>query len=512
MTTPSFTLGEAPLRVSRLAELARTAHTCVTFSAPTRQKIVSANHFLLAQQAAGAQVYGMTTGLGAAVDTPVNLQALALTPLEIQRRIPRGRAVGVGPLATPAQVRAMMLARLAGIAVGHSGMSLATAEALLALFNADVHPAVPLIGSLSEADLAPLAHIALVVIGEGVAEYNGESHPAGELLASLDLSVPELSGKDGLALVSSNAASVGLAALLLDDMARVFSAQTAAIALSFEGFVANLAPLSPLTARLRPAPGQGDVAALLSELLAGGTLSTPGKARRLQDPLSFRNIAVVLGCVQQALAGAFNATELELNSSDDNPAVLVEEQIILGNANFDATHLTLALEQLGLAISRLAAAGGERLMKLMSPGVSELPRFLVSGSAQSGFGPLQKTIAALVADVQQQAQPLAAVTLPVADRIEDYAAQTMAVVQKLQRLLESWRLLVAIELLVAAQAIDLRTGLTLGVGTQAIYQKVRQQVARLDEDRSSAADIRHLAALIEQEEWVPQSRLLLEKA
>ncbi|MFZ4833994.1 HAL/PAL/TAL family ammonia-lyase [Rouxiella sp. Mn2063] len=509
MSSASFILGDQPLGVTQLATLARAKSGHVEFAEQTKQHIIRANDFLLHSQAAGTPIYGLTTGLGAAVDTPTSLQTLTAT--EIQRRIPRGRAVGVGHAANTEQVRAMMLARLSGIAVGHSGISLATAETLLALFNAGIHPHVPLIGSISEADLAPLAHIALAVIGEGDAQYQGEQRAVAELLASLGIRPAELSGKDGLALVVSNAATVGLTALLLDDMARVFSAQSAAIALSFEGFVANISPLSPLAARLRPAPGQQEAATLLNTLLAGGSLGEPGKARRLQDPLSFRNIASVLGCVQQALAGAFRATELELNSSDDNPAVLAEEQIILANANFDATHLTLALELLGLALSRLAATSGERLMKLMSPGTSELPRFLVSGNAQSGFGPLQKTIAALVADIQQQAQPLAAVSMPVADRIEDYAAQTMAVVHKLQRLLDSWRLLVAIELLVAAQAIDLRSDLSLGVGSQAIYHQVRQRVARLDEDRSSTEDIYRLVALIEQEDLVPQSRLLLER-
>ncbi len=354
----------------------------------------------------------------------------------------------------------------------HRGLSLsdiALGHALLDLLNAGVEPEVPLLDSLGESDLAPLAHL------------------------SLALSVP-LTGKDGLALVSANAASVGLGALLVAEARQVLEALLAALALSCEGYRANLSPFQPWASRLRPAPGQTEQSAALLRLLAGGELA--GNPRRLQDPLSFRCATVVQGAAQQALEQLQALIELELRSGADNPALISEEAMVLATANFDSTHLALAVEGLGLALSRLAACSAERIAKLLSPASSDLPRFLITQPGHVGMAALQRTSSALVAEIGHLANPLPAVSVPVADRVEDYAGQALAVVDKTRRLTERVLWLASIELIVAAQAVDLRGPLRLGKGARQIHETVRRHVAHLEQDRSGSVDVLALSASI----------------
>ena len=434
--------------------------TPADFTAQARQRINEGHQLLLKLAAEGTPIYGVTTGLGAAVDTSV-------APL--QANIPLGRAVGVGRLANRQELRAITAARLAGLAQGRSGISPATAEALLALLNSGVEPEVPLLGSLGESDLAPLAHL------------------------SLALTVP-LTGKDGLALVSANAASVGLGALLVAQVQQVLQAVLAALALSCEGYRANLSPFQPWASRLRPAPGQSEQSAALLHLLEGGDLA--GSPRRLQDPLSFRCATVVQGAAQQALQQLHELVELELRSGADNPALISEASRVVATANFDSTHLALAAEGVGLALSRVAACSAERIAKLLSPASSDLPRFLTTQPGHVGMAALQRTSSALVAEIGHLANPLPAVSVPVADRVEDYAGQALAVVDKTRRLTERVLWLASIELIVAAQAVDLRGDLRLGQGAQRIHDAVRGQVAHLDQDRSGSVDVLALSAFI----------------
>jgi histidine ammonia-lyase len=408
-----------------------------------------------------------------------------------------GRMVGVGPDAAPEQVRAVMLARLAGFAVGQSGVSPGIVTAYIALFNAGVVPVMPLIGSVGEADLAPLAHIAGVLAGAGEAIFQGERLAGPEALVRATIPAPRFGIKDGLALVSSNAAAVGLGALVLADAENLFAASMAAIVLSFEGYRANLAPLHPRAASLRPAPGQAEVAAALLGALEGGTLGKPEAARKLQDPLSFRCVAPVLGAALHALRGAMAAVTLELNASDDNPAILAEEGLIQPNANFDPTHLVLAFETLGLALARVAVAQGWRILHLMSAESSGLPRFLcATQDGSSGFAPVQKTVSSLMAEIGQQAMPMPALILPAADGMEDYGTMAVPTMRRIASMLAHMRLLCAIELLVAAQACDLREGLGLGAEGQTILGLIRQAAPMLREDRPIAPDIQALDGLI----------------
>jgi histidine ammonia-lyase len=465
------------------------------FSAEAHRRIDEGHQLLLSLATQGTPIYGVTTGLGAAVDVQVPLD----DPL-LQARIPLGRSVGVGRLADRQELRAIIAARLAGLAQGRSGISPQAADSLLALLNAGIEPEVPLLGSLGESDLAPLAHVSLALLGQGWVHWRGERLPAAEALQRNGLQPAQLIGKDGLALVSANAASVGLGALLVAEAERSLHAVLAALALSCEGYRANLSPFQPWASRLRPAPGQTEQSAALLRLLDGGELQ--GNPRRLQDPLSFRCATVVQGAAQRALQPLREGIELELASGADNPALISEEALVLATANFDSTHLALAAEGLGLALSRVAACSAERIAKLLSPTSSELPRFLINQPGHVGMAALQRTSAALVAQIAHLANPMPAVSVPVADRVEDYAGQALAVIDKTRQLTRQVVWLASIELIVAAQAVDLRGTVRLGEGAQHIHRAVRSQVAHLDQDRSGSVDVLALATFIEQNSFL----------
>ena len=482
-------IGAGPLTVADLVAVARAGAPVEL--APQAEAAVAAGHAaLLALVRDGAAIYGVSTGLGAAVDIAAGAATEAW-----QQAIPRARSVGIGRVASREQVRAIMAARAAGLGLGRSGASPAILAALIALLNQGVHPVIKLIGSVGEADLPILAPVASVLGGEGEAELEGAVLPAAAALARAGIAAPAFGPKDGLALVSSNAGAVGMAALVAADAARALEAALGAAALSLEGFRGSLWPFDPRAAGLRPAPLQAETAARVRALLAGGALDDPAAARRLQDPLSFRALASVHGAAAHGLRAATEAVELELNSSDDNPAIV--DGIALPNANFDPTHLVLAFESLGQALLRVAVCSAGRVLQLMSPATSGLPRFLAPvQDGRNGFATVQKTVAALVAEMQHAAAPMPAVLLPAADHVEDYGTMATAVVEKTAALVERLVLLVGVELMVAAQACDLRGPIRLGAGTRALHGAVRARVSPLGADRRTGPDIEALAAMV----------------
>lgn len=454
---------------------------------------------MLRALARGESVYGLTTGLGAAVDTRLDAGAIPA----FQARAIRARAVGVGEPLSTAEVRAMLAARLGAICHGASGLSPELAGTIVAMLNAGVHPVVRRIGSLGEADLSPLAQAFLPFVNEGEAEFRGAVMQGGEAMAAAGIALPALGPKDGLALLNANAQSVGLAALAVETMHRAHHAGLMAGALSLEGFRANLSPLDDDLVALRAMPGHKVGVGFLRNLMSGSDLFEPGRARRLQDPISFRCLAPVAGHAINAVAAASLAVDNELASAPDSPAVLVERGMLLSSVNFDTTELALTFEAAGLALSHLAATSAARIVKLMSPSSSDLPRFLTRhGGTHAGFATSQKTAAALEAEIRHLAVPLGAMTLPVADGVEDYAPMTPAVVAKTHAIARRLTRLAAIELVVAAEAVDLRGAITLGRGTAAAHGFVRRHVARLDDDRPMGREYEALALAIEAGELI----------
>ncbi|AGB74844.1 MULTISPECIES: HAL/PAL/TAL family ammonia-lyase [Rhizobium] len=487
----SFT--DAPPTVSDIAAIARRNATIV-ISPDVRDRINAARVVVERYLAADQPVYGLTTALGAGVDTRLATDDL----IAFQLRVPQARAVGVGPALPREAVRAMMAARIAGMAAGGSGISLPVFAGLVAALNAGFHPVVPSLGSIGAADLAPLAHMGRALLGDGEAELDGKVMPALDALSKAGLRALPIAPKDGHVLVVANSLSVGKACLCIEDIERLFDWSLAAVALNFEAFRANVSAFDDRALAARPAFGQRETAARLRELLSGSSLFIDCAARRLQDPLSYRCVPQVWGALLHAIGEARAVTEIELASSGDNPVVLADEGLILSHGNFDMTAFVLAWERLGQAIAHCAAATAYRTIKIMSPGMSELPRFLTPlGQSRTGFATAQKTVSALEAEIRHLANPVSLTPIPVADGVEDQASMAPSVLSKIEAMIERMRYLVAIELVASAQAVELRgVAGKLGSGTLDAYRQVRQLVAPLDKDRAQGPDFQRVSEFI----------------
>ncbi|HEY5862453.1 MAG TPA: histidine ammonia-lyase [Casimicrobiaceae bacterium] len=478
-----------------LADVARVAREGepVALAAAARQRVADARAVVERTAADGPPVYGVNSALGANTGSRLPADDLA----EYQRRAIRARAVGVGRPYDRASVRAMMFARIAGLAQGGSGISPTVLDALVAMLNRGVHPRVPRFGSIGVADLPQLSHLALPLIGEGEAEFAGATLPGATALTRAGLVPVALGAKDGLALISANAATVGRAALVATDALQLAQAWLAAIALSFEGFRANLSPIDPRAAAARAAPGQADVAQRLRALLAGSALNDAGSARRVQDPVSLRAVAQVHGALHVALDRVRDEVEIEMNSAAESP--LVVDVFMLSNGNFHLPSLALTLDSAAIAFAQAASMGVERTLRFMTPALTDLPLQLTRhGPAHSGFATIQKTLTALWAEIRHRANPGSLDFLPVSESVEDHATMALFVVEKLGEIVERVRYVVAFELVVAAQAVDRRAldpG-TLGTGARAAHAVVRRHVAFLDEDRPLGPDVERIAAAL----------------
>lgn len=457
-----------------------------------RARIVAAHAAVQRAADAGTPVYGVTTGLGSrVVDAVDGAQAAAYS-----LRTLRGRAMAVGEPLSRELTRAAMATRLSGLCAGGSGAGVAVADGLVGLLNARVHPIVPRSGSIGAADLCMLAHVGLTLIGEGEAELDGARMPAGDALARAGLEPIGLGAKDGLVICSSSAVSSGAAALALVRAERLLAGAQGSAALAMEGFRANLSPIDPRVVAARPAPGQEWAAAGLRALLDGGSLTEPGAARRLQDPLSFRCASQVHGALRVALDQLADAVAAELNGAADNPLVLAVDDEILSTGNFHVPALALALDATAIAVAQVGGPLCERPARLRTARLSGLPGGLVGisdGATRSGIAPLHKTSQALLLELRHLAAPLAIHSMVGADGVEDDSTGAAQAALRLHDQLDRLALMIAVELVVAAQAVDLAAPARLGAGTAELQRRVRELVAPLDDDRALGAEVERVA-------------------
>jgi histidine ammonia-lyase len=402
----------------------------------------------------------------------------------------------LGPPAATEHVRAALFARLAGLAAGGSGITPAVAETLAQLLDRGVHPVVPTIGSVGEADLATLAHLSLPLVGLGFAEVDGEILTGDEALRRAGIEAPALTPRDGLALCSSNAFAIGMAALAVADGLHLLETANAAVALTLEGFEGNPTPTDPRVVAARPFPGHAWAAEAIRGQLDGSALLTPEGPRLLQDPLPIRCAPVVHGSAYEALERLRAAVELELGAASDNP-VVVEGGDVLGSAGFDSTPLAHALEGAALGLAAAARASAVRTLLLLDERRSGLPTGLTPiGRDRVGLGALGKSLGALVAEARSLAMPVSLDALPLALGIEDHASQAPLAARRLSQLLDALARIIACELAAAAQALDLRAPRPRGAGAAAQHARVRAHVAHLEDDRSLGDELEALAGSI----------------
>jgi histidine ammonia-lyase len=478
-------VGDGPLDIDAVRAIAR-EDLPVQLSPAAEQRMAVARTVVDRHLAEGRPVYGMTRGLGPQVTKSVPAEALA----EFSRLTVLGRAQSVGPRFSRTATRAILLIRAASMATGGAGVRPELARFLLELLNRKLHPVIPSIGSIGASDLCQLAHIGLVVIGEGEAELDGAVMPGAEALRRAGLAPMALAPKEGLALCSANSATAARAALALAWARDLALLADLAAALSMEGFRANLSPLDPRVAAARPQPGQAASAAHLLRLLDGSALMQPGSARRLQDPLSFRCVSQVHGSFSVALAQAEQALLPELNGAGDNPLVLPEADLILSNGNFHTPALALAFDAAAIGLAQAANLAVARFGRMMARRLTDLPDLLTREPPPSvGFGPMTKTTEALAAEIRFAANPVAADQRQSAEGIEDDTTNAPLAVTKFETALERYALLIACELIVGAEAVDHARPPALGAGPKLAHEAVRELVAPLASDRPYGTEI-----------------------
>jgi histidine ammonia-lyase len=462
-----------------------------------REKMGAARE-LVERAAHGSQehTYGVNTGFGRFVSTSIPEE---LTE-ELQLRLLRSHACGVGEPYPPEIVRAAMLLRANALAKGYSGARVETVELLLECLNRGVLPFVPSRGSVgASGDLAPLAHLALPLVGEGEAWMDGRRMPAADALAGAGLAPVRLVAKEGLSLINGTQFMAAMGALGLVRARRLAKAADLACALSVEALQGSRNSFLPQIQQLRPLRGQRAAAANLLRLLEGSAINEAHRwCDRVQDAYSLRCAPQVHGASRDLLDYVEYTVSTELNAATDNPLVLVEDGFLVSNGNFHGQPLAFALDALAMAVSELASISERRVERLVNPNLSDgLPAFLVvEGGLNSGFMIPQYVAAALVSENKSLCHPASVDSIPTSAGQEDHVSMGNAAGLKAWQVLANSERALAIELLAAAQGVEFLAPLEPGAGARETHDFVRSVSPRLREDRPLSGDIEAIAAAI----------------
>lgn len=493
-TDESVVLNGDGLTVDRVLAVAR-GRVPVVLDEAALARVRAAREVVDRVLGSGDPVYGLNTGLGSLARHRIPLDEIAAFSFATvaDQVSSYGR-----PLATDV-VRAMMVSRVNGMLKAGVGVRRELIEALVNLLNLDIHPVVRTVGSVGQGDLSEMADIGKVLIGRGWAEYQGKMIPGAEALERAGLEPILLGPKEALGLISANGVTIGRGSLVLVDVADLIESLQIAAALTFEAFLANLSIIHPAAARARPHSGLDQSMSRLRELLEDSHLWRPGAARNLQDPLSIRCVPQTHGALYDALSVVRGLMEIELNAAADNPLVLVEESAIVSVGNFDVASLAMAFDYLRVVIAHAAQVANERVQKLLWSHFSGLPTGLARRDGPTGgLRPLGREFAALASEARMLANPVSLdFRGQLAEGVEDHASMAPLAVSTTSSLVSVVHRLVALELIVAAQAIDLRGGPErLGGGTGRAYAVVRGYAGTLTDETEWNADVEGLAGLV----------------
>ena len=458
---------------------------------------IEAAHAALADAIAEERrVYGVNTGFGSLADVIIPAQGMR----ELQRRLVLSNATGSGPLLADRIVRRMLILKAATLARGHSGVRRALIDALLGLCDRCVYPCVPAKGSVgASGDLAPLAHIAVALIGVGEVRIAGETLPAAQGLERAGLEVLELGPKEGLSMVNGTQASTALALEGLFLIEDVFSAALLAGALSTDAALGAEMPFDPRLHEVRGQQGEIEVAALLRSLLGQGAMrEAAAKSGRVQDPYSLRCQPQVMGACLDGLRFTADVLIREANGVQDNPLVFAEDGDILYGGNFHGAPVAMAADLLALVMTQIGSLSERRIALLTDANMSGLPPFLTAeGGLDSGLMAAHISAAALASENKALAHPGGADSIPTVANVEDYVSMATYAARRLGEMAENAANIVAIELLAAAQGIDLRRPLTSSEALEAVWRAVRERSPALEEDRFMAPEIAAIRGLIQ---------------
>lgn len=490
MTRPHLTLGDAPLTIDSLVEAAH-GRPIINLSSEGLARMIAGRGVIERAIAAEQPIYGVTTGLGSRATERLSDEQIA----DFSEQAIRARAHAVGPIAPIVSVRAAMLVRLNTLLCGASGANPATAEHLAACLTAGLTPVVRADGSVGVADLLPNAGIALALIGDGeMTDRNGATGTAIEMMATHGITPPALGPRDGLALISHSGTIGSSAALALHAARQAYNALQSAAALSIEGFRANLSAFDHRPLAQKPLPGQLAATEDLRTKLSGSALFDTSQARRVQDPLSFRNVPQIHGALAAALDVAHRDTEIEINGVSDNPVALPETHEVMSSGLYFTAELCNAIDSVNRAFTHVAAAQLARTAKHLNSTISGLPDHLAANdSRSSGLTPLVKALEGTAGELFQAAQPGAIWPSVNANGIEDCISGAPVAVMSLNRIATLSLRMSAIEMTIACRAIDLRDpSPPLGPFVAVLRDAVFDRVAPLDQDRPLSNDIQRL--------------------
>ncbi len=451
-------------------------------------------------------VYGITTGFGRFSDTRISPREV----LKLQENLIRSHSAGTGDEIPEEVVRAMMLLRLNALARGYSGIRYTTLNLLVEMLNHGIHPAIPSQGSVgASGDLVPLAHMSLVMIGEGEAVVRGERMPGLQALKKFNLKPVKLQGKEGLALINGTQMMSAYGSLALADALKLAGQADIALALTLESLRGLLAPFNSLVHQVRPHPGQQQVADNIRKLVAGSSLVREKRDDRVQDPYTLRCAPQVHGASRDSIAHVREILEREINSATDNPLLFAEENQVISGGNFHGQPLALGLDYLALALSELGNISERRVARLVDGNLNfGLPMFLTEhGGLNSGQMIVQYTAASLVSENKVLSGPASIDSITTSANQEDHVSMGSISARKVYQIIKNLTNLLAIEFLTAAQAADMRSDdpvRDLGQGTSLAYRTIRDKVDYLEEDRILADDISVLASLVREGELLTE--------
>ena len=456
-------------------------------------------------------VYGVNTGFGKLAEVRIPADRLA----QLQANLVRSHACGLGEALSESETRAMLLLRANVLAKGHSGVRPELLQLLIAMLNAGVHPIIPARGSVgASGDLAPLAHLALVVIGEGEAVFQGRRTSGAEALQAASLHSIQLAAKEGLALLNGTQAMTAVGALAIDHALYLVQAADLAGAMSLEALMGTPAAFDPRIHAARPHPGQVDSAAHLTELLEGSEIRESHRHQvddpRVQDAYCLRCMPQVHGAVRDVLRHVARVLEIESGSATDNPLIFPPEGLdrnvtgaklaeVLSGGNFHGAPLAYAFDYAAIALTDLASIAERRIDRLINPDINEgLPAFLCADAGlSSGYMIAHVTAAALLNECKVLAHPSSTDSVPTSGGKEDHVSMGMTGALKLRQITHNLRFILAIEMLCAAQGLDYRRPRRPSPAVARAHAAIRSVVPHLDEDRVPAPDIEVVARQLE---------------
>ncbi len=484
------------LGLEDVERVARDWTLTVTLGAQARTRITESRRFVEHALASRATIYGVTTGFGRLADVFIPPERQGA----LQRNLVRSHSVGIGAPLDDTEVRAIMVLRANALARGHSGCRLEVVERILDYLNRGIHPVVPETGSVgASGDLAPLAHIALGLMGEGEVTLDSVRRPTGEVLGEMGIEALVLKEKEGLALINGTQATTALGVLSLLAAERAVETAEVAGAMSLEGLRGTPEPFRAEVHEARPHPGQMASAGRLRQLMEGSEIRESHRENdpRVQDPYCLRCMPQVHGATREALTHVRRILETEVNASTDNPLIFPQEGLVVSAGNFHGQVVAQALDFLSIAVTDLAAISERRTERILNPDLSGLPAFLTrKPGLRSGMMMCQIAAVDLLAEMRVLAHPASVDSVPTSANQEDHVSMGMASARKARRAVACLEYVLAIELLCAAQALDFLEPLRPGEAIGRAHDEIRRRIPTLDADRVLYPDIETLRHLV----------------